>query len=284
VKTIISLFIIAIIVFSCKPEQRSLEYDLGNGQKLKFAFIPKGTFKMGSPENEPHRCPGWWSPNETQHDVTLTKDYYMGITEVTQGQWYAFMGYYPFDDSLHCKICWNDTCMTWKIDSPADRGTDKPIMGVKRDEAIAFCDSLTKRFNVKFRLPTEAEWEYACRAGSNSMFCFGNDTAQLKEYAVYGKSYGKNENVATKKPNKWGLYDMHGSLWEWVLDYYGDFSNSPQVDPKGPSLPDTISPKWTRLMRGGCAVNDAFQQRSACRHKIEHDFCNSMVGFRVLME
>lgn len=278
------LLLICLVMAGCSKQDKHITYELNSENTLKLVHIQHGSFLMGSPENEPHRCPGWWSSNETQHSVTLTKNFYLSETEITQGQWESVMGWLPYDDTTHCVVCNTEGSRNWKINYPGDIGHDKPITGVKIYEAQAFCDSLSKKFNRKFRLPTEAEWEYASRAGSSSMFCFGNDTAQLRYYAVYGRSYGCNERVASRKPNAWGLYDMHGNVWEWVSDLYNNYPTNPQIDPLGPEKSDSLGYRWPNLMRGGCAVNDAFQMRSACRHRIEKDFCNSAIGFRVLME
>ncbi|MBM3824924.1 MAG: DUF1593 domain-containing protein, partial [Verrucomicrobia bacterium] len=264
---------------------QSTTLDCGKGVEMKFAFIPRGTFFMGSPTSEPHRCPGWWSANETRHEVILTKDYYLGVTEVTREQWIAVMGYDPSTRPAYQTVNTNTgETKTWTINYPDDLRPNKPVMGITRQDAIDFCKKLSQATGRRLRLPTEAEWEHACRAGTRTPFFWGSDPAQAPEYAIFGRPYGQNEVVASRKPNPWGLFDMSGNVWEWVLDYYGDFPSEAQTDPTGPATADPKDPKHSRNMRGGCAVNDVWQQRSACRHRIEEDFRNSVVGFRVLLE
>jgi len=237
---------------------------------------------MGSPADDPHRCPGWWSSNEAQHEVTITRGFLLGRTAVTQEQWRAVMGYNTCDDPWRGTTVALGVAQHWRVDYPGDIGPRKPVVGVARDDALAFCAALSGMSGRTVRLPTEAEWEYACRAGSATAFSYGDDEGRLGQYAVFGRPYGSNEVVASRKPNAWGLYDMHGNVWEWVLDYYADYPESPQVDPAGPLAPS--GERWTRVMRGGSSVNDAWQMRSACRHCIEETFRNSVVGFRALVE
>jgi len=203
----------------------------------------------------------------------------MATTVVTQEQWFPVMGFRTHEDPTRGFFL---NGQHWKIDYPRDIGPRKPLIAVNRREAMEFCEKLSSRTGRRLRLPTEAEWERACRAGTSTLFSFGTDVDKLPEYAVFGREYGDNENVAARKPNPWGLYDVHGNVWEWVSDYYGPFSPEPQTDPQGPAGP--FSHVRPRLFRGGCSVNGASNQRSAERHCIEEEFRNSVVGFRVLME
>src|ERR1035438_5851928 len=132
----------------------------------------------------------------------------------------------------------------------------QPIVGVSWEDAQVFCQW------AGCRLPTEAEWEYACRAGDPAAFCFGDAESELEQYAWYAKnSGGKTQAVGQKKPNRWGLYDMHGNVWEWCEDRYGGYSKKPVTDPTGPEKGDS------RVLRGGSwGVDFPTHLRSACRY------------------
>jgi eukaryotic-like serine/threonine-protein kinase len=134
----------------------------------------------------------------------------------------------------------------------------------------------------KYRLPTEAEWEYACRAGSTTRFCFGDDEAKLEEYAWYVKnSDSKTHPVGQKKPNAWGLYDMHGNVWEWCQDWYGKYPAGPLTDPEGGPEPGFWKKLvYGRVLRGGSWYGYAGFTRSAFRNHFP-DFRNYLIGFRV---
>ena len=148
---------------------------------------------MGSPSSEPKR-----EKDEKQHRVTLTKGFYMGATEVTQSQWKAIMGNNP----------------------SYFKGDNRPVEKVSWDDCQEFIRELNlQEGGNKYRLPTEAEWEYTCRAGTTTRFCFGDSESRLGDYAWYSSnSSSKTHPVSRKKPNVWGLYDMHGNVWEWCED------------------------------------------------------------------
>jgi len=191
---------------------------------IKFVLIPAGTFMMGSPEDEPGRF-----ASETLHEVTITRPFYMQTTQVTQGQWKKVMGnnpsYFQGDDNL-------------------------PVEQVSWNDVQEFIGKLNKNEGKdKYRLPSSAQWEYACRAGSSTMYSFGDDLGHLGEYAWYDENSGNvTHPVGLKKPNDWGLYDMYGNVWEWVQDWYGDYPSGSVTDPEGPlSGP-------SRLFRGGSGV------------------------------
>ena len=155
--------------------------------------IPAGEFTMGSPESEKDR-----KDNETQHLVKITKPYYLGAYEVTQEQYERVMGKNLSDS----------------------KGENKPVENVRWSEAVEFCRKLSEKEGVEYRLPTEAEWEYACRAGTSTAYSFGNDESQLGKYAWYRDNSISTHPVGELKPNTWGLYDMHGNVWEWCQDLY----------------------------------------------------------------
>jgi formylglycine-generating enzyme required for sulfatase activity len=169
-----------------------------NSIGMRFVFIPGGTFIMGSPENEP--CRG---NDETQQQVTLKEGFYMQTTPVTQDQWVRIMKSNP----SHFNNC----------------GGDCPVERVSWNETQEFIAKLNDLEGTdKYRLPTEAEWEYCCRAGSNAAYCFGDDVSELGEYAWYHENSGRGTHpVGQKRPNAWGLYDMHGNVWERTVGYHG---------------------------------------------------------------
>ncbi len=192
---------------------------------VKFVLIPAGTFMMGSPEDEEGR----WDTGERLHHVTISKPFYMQITQVTQGQWKKVMGnnpsYFKGDYNL-------------------------PVESVSWNDVQEFISELNSMEGVdKYRLPTEAEWEYACRTGSTTAYCFGDDPRRLGEYAWYFDNSGSETRPAgKKKPNAWGLYDMHGNVWERVQDWWGKYPSGSVTDPEGPSSGSD------RVRRGGCWV------------------------------
>ena len=234
-----------------------------NSLGMKFVKIPSGSFMMGSeisPSEVASQYGGWsdWYKGEQpQHRVTITKPFYIKTTEVTNIQ--------------------NMRVMTGKhTHSPSD---DCPAISSWHG-AQEFVRKLNKREGTsKYRLPTEAEWEYACRAGSTTSFSFGNDKDRLGEYAWYGRnSGGKTHPVAQKKPNSWGLYDMHGNVFEWCQDRYGKYPSGAVTDPKGPSSGSK------RVFRGGGWKFDASFSRSAYRDKYKPWVYVDYVGFRLVRD
>jgi formylglycine-generating enzyme required for sulfatase activity len=190
-----------------------------NSLNMTFVYISPGTFMRVSSRSE-----GLISSliatvagrkDETLSAVTLTQGFYMQTTQVTQAQWKAVMGNNPSGFK--------------------DCGDDCPVENVSWNDAQEFIKRLNEKEGKPYRLPTEGEWEYACRAGSTSQFCFGDDESLLSEYAWYiNNSDNRTHPVGTKKPNAWGLYDMHGNVWEWVQDWYGNYPSGSVTDPVGP--------------------------------------------------
>jgi formylglycine-generating enzyme required for sulfatase activity len=238
-----------------------IEDPFQNDFDMHFVRIPAGTFEMGSPENEKGRF-----SNETLHKVTLTQDFYMQTTEVTQGQWKAVMGENP----SFFKNC-GDNC---------------PVEQVSWDDVQAFI----KRLNAiskgqQYRLPTEAEWEYAARAGSKTAFAFGqcldtNDANYDGDYpladCLKGIDRKKTMPVASLRKNDWHLYDMHGNVWEWCSDYYGKYSSEHLTNPKGPET------GASRVVRGGGWFSGARGCRSAYRSRGAPDGRSRALGFRLV--
>ena len=209
--------------------------DLGDGVKLDLVLIPAGAFVMGSPTTEKGRL-----RNETQHRVRITKPFYMGKYEVTQEVWEKVMGKNPSNF----------------------RGAKLPVESVNWYYAGDFVSKLSRlvREKRRFQLPTEAQWEYACRAGSAGRFCFGDDEKKLGDYAWYrANSERKTHQVGGKKPNAWGLYDMHGNVMEWCRDMYGRYDTRVVDDPTGPTnMKD-------RVARDGMCMSEPADMRSGLR-------------------
>ena len=225
-----------------------------NSIGMKFTLIPAGTFTRALPDSKnafDEVVPG------KKVTVTISKPFYLGIYEVTQEHWHAVMG-----------------------NNPAEfKGRHNPVERVSWDDIQAFIQALNKKEgHNRYRLPTEAEWEYAARAGTTTEYSFGNSEQQLGEYAWFGGNSGdKTHPVGQKKPNPWGLYDMHGNVWEWVHDWDGDYPPSSVIDPKGPSSGSY------RVHRGGGWYNFEPSCRSAHRSIDSADRRSDDGGFRLAL-
>jgi formylglycine-generating enzyme required for sulfatase activity len=219
---------------------------------MQFVLIPAGTFQMGSPESEPGR-----SENEKQHQVTINQPFYLQTTPVTQGQWQKVIHNNP----SYFKEC----------------GEDCPVEMVSWEDAQGFIENPNQMEKTdSYRMPTEAEWEYACRAKSTRKWGFIDNEAKLEEHAWYIKNSGdKTQPVGKKKPNAWGLYDMHGNVCEWCQDWHGDYPPGPVTDPKGPPSGEY------RAFRGGSWGGIAGFTRSANRNRRNSYSRHSGIGFRV---
>ena len=226
------------------------------GTTLELLKIPAGSFMMGSPNNEEGR-----DANEKQVHVTITKPFYLGRTEVTQEQYEAVMGKNP----SHFK------------------GTNLPVENVSWHDAMEFCNKLNKLLGkrlpmgYKFTLPSEAQWEYACRAGTKTAFHFGNSAGNLSGYAWWQEnSNNKTHPVASKGKNAWGLYDMHGNVVEWCLDTF----KTPLPGGKDP----TVAQGYNRIVRGGSWYHtDSVTLRSGRRHAQDPGLRFYDIGFRVAL-
>jgi len=248
-----------------------------NSVGMEFVLIPKGSFIRGSPPNELKR-----HSNENMHHVTLTEDYYLGVYEVTQGQFEQIMGRNPSrfqGDVLRSEL-------KMKSLNIADFPSEKlPVESVSWIEAVEFCRALSNlaeeaRAGREYRLPTEAEWEYACRAESHTAYFFGDDPKQLGDYAWYEEnSHELPHPVGLKKPNRWGLYDIQGNVTEWCSDGFDDFYPKLAVkDPIG------VSGLSLGIGRGGCFRDTYFSCRSAKRWAFsQEDDGHRDLGFRVAM-
>jgi formylglycine-generating enzyme required for sulfatase activity len=236
--------------------KKELSLDLGGGTTMKLVLIPAGKFTMGSPETEADHKP----EEGPQHEVTISKPFYMGVFEVTQAQFEAIMGKNP------SKL----------------KAFGNPVENVSWDEAVEFCKKLSQKAKKTVRLPTEAEWEYACRAGTKTAFSFGDDASKLGDYAWFGENSGGNPHlVGQKKPNPWGLYDMHGNVREWCSDYAGgSYADAKNEDPQGPGPP----PDGRRVQRGGPYNLPPLVYRSAVRDGLDPVNANQATGFRVVLD
>ncbi len=234
-----------------KPQRKAGDV-YTNSLAMKFAWIPPGTFLMGSPANEPERNHN----DETQHKVTLTRGFWMGVHQVTQAQWQAVMGTRPSES----------------------KGDNLPVERISWDHTVAFCEALGTKDGKTYRLPTEAEWEYACRAGTTTAFSCGADVSALGDYAWYnGNSGGQSHPVGGKKPNPWGLYDMRGNVWEWCQDGYGPYTTGDVKDPLIETNTDA------RVFRGGSWLDWAERCRSASRGQGGPDYWHCHLGLRVVL-
>ncbi len=197
-----------------------------NSIGMKFKLIPTGTFKMGSDFTKPFD----FLPHfERIHQVALTQSFLLGLYEVTQEQYTRVMTGNPIDN----------------------QGLNNPVERVSGEDAVEFCHRLSdlpkeKAAGNVYHLPTEAEWEYACRAGAETEYCFGNDISKLTDYAWFiGNPQGQSQPIGQKKTNVWGLHDMHGNVSEWCLDWDGEYARVLVVDPTGASNGEY------RVTRGG---------------------------------
>jgi formylglycine-generating enzyme required for sulfatase activity len=225
----------------------------GNSIGMKFSLIPAGEFNMGSEESDDEK---------PVHKVRINNPFYLGTYPVTQREWEAVMG----DNN-----------------NPSNfKGDDLPVEQVSWDDVQKFIKKLNEKESTnKYRLPSEAEWEYACRAGTITRYSFGNDESELGDYGWYDdNSDDKTHPVGQKKPNPWGLYDMHGNVVEWVQDrWHSDYNDTP-ADGSAWESGDSAD----RVFRGGCWISRAMSCRSANRNHLDPRNRDDYLGFRILRE
>ena len=254
-----------------------------------LAAIPPGTFVMGSPASEAER-----SNNETQHTVILTKGFWMGQREVTQGEYLSVVGSNPsyFKNGVNALSPGTSGKVTNDLRHPVEQ--------VSWIDATNYCGKLTQRdraaglipADYAYRLPSESEWEYACRGGTTNAFSFGAAIRQgmanfyaFQEYDSAVGSQSKPGNVlifrtieaGSYSPNAFGLYDMHGNVWEWCADWYGNYPTGVVTDPIGPTSGDG------RVVRGGCWDGNGWRCRAAFRNGLNPVYRVFNVGFRVVL-
>ncbi len=245
------------------PEPVAIEGDeFTNTSGMTFIRIKTGKNWIGSQNDEEGRE----SDESPQRMTRIEKDFFLGRTEVTQAQWMEVMESRPWSGQNWVK----------------ERGYN-PAVYISWEDAVAFCKKLSEQEGRTYRLPTEAEWEYACRAGTTTRYSFGDDESDLNEYAWWEKnSFQRQERyahrVATKKPNPWGLYDMHGNVLEWCEDWYLRYTLEPDEDAV------LIQKPQHRVLRGGSWMIEAKRHRSANREFYEPIHRSGYSGFRVLLE
>jgi len=233
---------------------------------MKLVYIPAGDFMVGSNDGASNEKP--------VHKVTISQGFYMGVTEVTQAQYKALMGTNPSHS----------------------QGDNNPVERVNRDDAMEFCSKLSQSDGEIYTLPTEAQWEYACRAGTTTEYSFGSSESELYKFGnycdksnttgytwqdeQYDDGYDKTAAVGSYRPNDFGLYDMHGNVWEWCRDWFDEsyYSKGGQVDPQN------TQNTGFHLLRGGNWRNPASVCRSATRFRLTPGYRSNSVGFRVVIE
>lgn len=234
-----------------KEPAKEITVDLGGSVKMNLVFIPAGSFRMGDEKGPSYEKP--------VHKVNITKPFYVGKYEVTQEQWQAVMGNNP----------------------SYFKGPTNPVENVSWGDCQRFVKEMNVKFAVpgeKYALPTEAQWEYACRAASTTRFYFGDEEKALGDYAWYDANSGNRTHAVGKKlPNAWGLYDMYGNVWEWCQDWYGSdyYAKSPTDDPTGPTT------SKGRVARGGSWDYPAGQYRTLFRDYDVPGYKLDNLGFRV---
>jgi formylglycine-generating enzyme required for sulfatase activity len=239
--------------------------DLNATVAMDLIWCPPGTFTMGSPTTEAGR-----GTNETEHNVSLTQGFYLGKFEVTQAQYEAVM---------------TGNTNSLSADPSQFKGDNRPVEKVSWDDAQVFLTRLNEQqagnlpAGWSYALPTESQWEYACRAGTTTVYSWGDSIAGMN--ANYNSSgYSQTRDVGHYAANPWGFFDMHGNVWEWLTDRYASTYpvDNPVVDPRGPSLGSS------RVFRGGSFSNDETNLRSAFRNQRSQDYLNKNIGFRISLQ
>jgi len=227
-----------------------------NGEvRLPLVRIEAGTFLMGSPDDDDMASPDEKPP----HEVEITRPFYLGAFPVTQKQWAQAMARNPSRFT--------------------EDGAERPVESVSWHDARSFCAAVSRATGQDVRLPTEAEWEYACRAGKPTRFWFGDDPDELGERGWFAdNSEGRTHPVGTAgHKNRWGLCDLAGNVWEWCSDWSGSYADAKDVDPQGPPSGSG------RVLRGGSWYDDARHCRAAYRNRYRPDNRYDNIGFRVVV-
>ena len=262
--------------------ERTAQYfieDLGNGIQLEMVMIPGGSFMMGSPETEEDSN----DYERPQHQVTI-KAFCLGKYQVTQAQWKAVAAFPQVNREL------KPDPSRFKGDGSTSLTNHRPVEKVSWEDAVEFCDRLSRHTKRQYRLPSEAEWEYACRAGTTTPFHFGEtittDLANYNGKSTYGDGVeGINRGETTEVgsfgvANNFGLYDMHGNVWEWCKDsWHSNYKGAPT---DGSAWLDNEESSNRKLLRGGSWSNNPGNCRSASRYTDDLDDYNYTVGFRVV--
>ncbi len=267
-RSLVGLVLLLLSVMSLPHAAYAKEARYTNALGMTFIKIQPGTFTMGSPASEPHR-----SRDEQAHPQTITAAFYLQETEVTLAQWRAIMG------------------RRWLM---RIKGWDNmPVTRVSWHDCIKYIEKLNKKGPETYRLPTEAEWEYACRAGTTTIYSwgdnidcskalYGNNAIKANECTAYLKPLGIPEDgpgpVKSYAPNPWGLYDMHGNVWEWCQDLYADYQTAPGDKPTG------VLDSESRVRRGGSWYKHGTSLRSANRTYAHPGARFKTTGFRLVLE
>jgi formylglycine-generating enzyme required for sulfatase activity len=284
---------------TASAEEKGVKNSIG----MKLVQIRAGEFGMGSPNDEPGR-----REDEPRRHIIVTRDYILGQYEVTRGQFRLFVektgyrtdcerngqGGWGYDEDA-AVLAGPDPKFTWRV-TGFSQTDEHPVVNVSWNDAVAFCEWLSKQEEKPYRLPTEAEWEYACRASTSTPFFFGSDPEQLAQYANttdagLKKKFAERIAIAADdghvftapvgsyKANGWGLFDMAGNVWEWTADWYEKSpSAEPQTDPQGPAT------GTERVIKGGDWFHDSAFARSASRFPIPPGLCRRHAGFRVVQQ
>jgi len=253
--------VLALVGVQAGDANEEITVDLPGGATMDFVWIEPGTFTMGSPDSEEGRD----SDEGPQHEVTISQGFWLGTFEITQAQWESVMGTRP-----------------WEGKSNVQSNPLHPAVHISWDDTQTFIQRLNEAAGEGlYRLPTEAEWEYAVRAGTTTRWSFGDDESQLGDYAWYfGNAWDVGlpwaQPVGAKLPNAWGLYDMHVNVWELVQDWYGSYSSEAVIDPQG-STSGSL-----RVHRGGGFNTDARFLRSAERSAAAPSSRFNSLGARLL--
>ena len=237
---------------------------------MEFVWIEPGTFRMGTTDEQElllqdkELWDNWFDSEQPAHQVTISQGFYLGKFEITKGQWEAVTGTAP-----------------WAEKTPVPTDPNDPAVFISWEDAQAFIRELNTAAGEEiYRLPSEAEWEYACRAGTNTLWSFGDDETQANEYIWYGVSEDTGlqyaQSVGSKKPNPWGLYDMHGNVWEWCYDKFDLYSDDARIDPTGPTTGSL------HVKRGGYDKFKTRRTRSANRDAHPADFRSLTIGARLV--
>lgn len=263
VSTFACLFILVVVAVTFSGCPIPVPGQTRTFDGMEFQWCPPGTFYMGSPLSEEGR-----EPDENLHEVTISRGFWMGTYEVTQAQWVEVMGSNPSYSS--------------------NVGDDLPVNLVDWYDVQDFIDALNaSHTDATYRLPTEAEWEYACRAGTMPRYYWGYDRyyTEIDKYCWYGASSGSMlRPVGGKRPNNWGLHDMSGSVLEWCQDWFGEYPTTPQTDPQG------AESEFRKIIRGGSYLEPPIYCRSAGRYVAPPDDSDFslipyiMMGFRLVRE